>query len=92
MNFEYCLIVFNSTHAAMAAEKALKGSFEITIMPTLREISQSCGMSVRFLPGDYDAVKAFLPGSPVPEGSYTIYGVARVDGKVIPQQLYPELA
>ena len=53
-------------------------------MPTLREISQSCGISVQFLPGDYDAVKAFLPGSPVPEGSYTIYGVARVDGKVIP--------
>lgn len=91
MKFEYALIVFNSTHAAMAAEKALKDRFAISIMPTLREISQSCGISVRFDPADYEAVKSYLPSSPVPEGSYTIYGVSRVDGKVVPQQLFPEL-
>ena len=87
---EYCLIVFNSTHAAMTAEKALKQDFSIAIMPTLREISQSCGISVRFDPKDYEAVKEFLPTSSVPQGSYTIYGVSREEGKIIPRQLFPE--
>ena len=79
MNFEYCLIVFNSTHAAMAAEKALKGSFEITIMPTLREITASCGISLRVAQEEMELALAELAKTQLP---FRLYQVRNVNGKL----------
>lgn len=45
---KYCLFTFNTTSHALKAEKILKAlGAEFLIVPTLREISSSCGLSVK---------------------------------------------
>jgi len=45
----YCL-TFDSTHYAIKTEKKLKGNnLDVSIIPTPREISASCGLSIKFL-------------------------------------------
>ena len=47
---EFYVIVFDSTHHAIQTEKRLKESFQIEMIPTPREITASCGLSIKFLP------------------------------------------
>ena len=49
MSQTYDLVVFDSTHTALRAEKLLEG-LGARMMPTLREISASCGISLRLPP------------------------------------------
>ncbi|WP_054695652.1 DUF3343 domain-containing protein [Syntrophomonas palmitatica] len=45
---EYCLFTFATTSYALKAEKELKTAQAIfVVVPTLREISSSCGLSVK---------------------------------------------
>ncbi|SHH00318.1 Protein of unknown function [Thermosyntropha lipolytica DSM 11003] len=45
---KYALFTFNTTSHALKAEKVLKAlGAEFLIVPTLREISSSCGLSVK---------------------------------------------
>lgn len=66
----YCLFVFDSTHAAIAGQKCLSGQVRAVVMPTLREISASCGISLRVAPEDALRARRLLP-----EGSYRLYRV-----------------
>jgi len=45
---EFYVIVFDSTHHAIQAEKRLKEKFQIETIPTPREITASCGLSIKF--------------------------------------------
>lgn len=48
---EYGLFTFATTSYALKAEKVLKAAeAEFMVIPTLREISSSCGLSVKFMP------------------------------------------
>jgi hypothetical protein len=48
---QYCVFTFATTSYALKAERVLKAAeAEFMIIPTLREISSSCGLSVKFLP------------------------------------------
>ncbi|MEN6350274.1 MAG: DUF3343 domain-containing protein [Syntrophomonas sp.] len=52
----YCLITFNSTSQALKAEKILKEfQAKFIIIPTLREISTSCGLSIKVAPDNIDS-------------------------------------
>ena len=52
----YCL-TFDSTHYAIKTEKKLKEkNLEVSIIPTPREISASCGLSIKFLEGERESV------------------------------------
>ncbi|MEG0899582.1 MAG: DUF3343 domain-containing protein [Oscillospiraceae bacterium] len=44
---KYCVITFANTHSAIATQKLLDGVIDFEIMPTLRDISQSCGISIK---------------------------------------------
>ena len=47
---EMYIVSFNSTHHAIRTEKLLsENNMKVTTLPTPREISSSCGISVRFL-------------------------------------------
>ena len=59
-NDEYYLLAFNSTHAAVSAEKLLSAQLEVTVMPTLRKITASCGLSLRIEDKDFEKLKAIL--------------------------------
>ena len=55
------LIAFDSVHQAIRAEQLLlKADVPVEMVPTPREISASCGQSVRFPAGSADAVLALL--------------------------------
>lgn len=43
----YYLITFSNTHTAIATQKFLTGKLDFVVMPTLREISNSCGISLK---------------------------------------------
>ncbi len=51
------IIAFHSTHHAIRFEKILKESdFNIRTIPTPREISASCGISIRFEEKETDRI------------------------------------
>lgn len=55
---DYFIAVFESTHHAMRFEKIIKnGGFKINIMPVPREITASCGLSVKMDSHDYEKIK-----------------------------------
>ncbi len=42
----YYLITFESTHLAIRTERMLKQKYKITMIPTPRDLSASCGLSL----------------------------------------------
>lgn len=56
----FYLITFESTHQAIHYEKLLKDQFAIELIPTPREISASCGLSLRFETEDFMAISATI--------------------------------
>ena len=51
------MLSFQNTHDAMGAERLLAGYLPVCTMPTLRQVSASCGISLRMEAGD---VETFL--------------------------------
>lgn len=77
MERDYCLLVFDSTHAAMSAERALGRLMKVTMMPTLRQITASCGMSLRVETADLPALIQALGRGAVPRDTCRLF---RVEG------------
>lgn len=71
----YCVFTFATTSYALKAEKELKNAgAEFIVMPTLREISSSCGLSVKVRPIHRDDTKRILTEAGVPvEAIYHVY-------------------
>lgn len=54
----YFIIVFNNTHNAIEGEKTLKKeNIAVTIMPTPSQITQSCGISIKFEEKDLNIIE-----------------------------------
>ena len=56
----YYMLTFPTTHDAMAAEKALSPQLPLAVMPTLRQVSASCGISLRLPPGQRETAEERL--------------------------------
>ena len=55
------VLTFYSTHHALAAEKLLKASgLRQTVIPTPRELSGNCGISIRIDAADADRARSLL--------------------------------
>ena len=50
------MLTFSTTHAAITAEKVLGDCLPVAVMPTLRQVSASCGISLRIEEGDWPRV------------------------------------
>ena len=72
----YCLIVFDSTHAAIAAERQLK-ALSPAVMPTLRTITASCGMSLRLKLEQTEEARTLLSQSTIDPVLYRFYRIER---------------
>lgn len=53
---EFYVIVFDSTHHAIQTEKRLKEKFHIATIPTPREITASCGLSIKFSANEFQTM------------------------------------
>lgn len=60
MNTECMLIVFESTHKAIRTERLLLDQIKIDMIPTPREITASCGLTIQFEIADVAEAKALL--------------------------------
>lgn len=60
MDVEYMIISFSSTHQAMHFERCLLMHFAIELIPTPRDISASCGLSIKFEVEDHPALVKHL--------------------------------
>lgn len=56
MNQSYLVITFESTHVAMRTEKTLE-HLDIDVIPTPRQLTTSCGISIRANVTDLDVIK-----------------------------------
>lgn len=71
----YCVFTFAATAHALKAEKVLKNlEADFLIIPTLREISTSCGLSVKLSPNNLDRYFNDLV-----ENRVTVEGVYQVE-------------
>jgi hypothetical protein len=62
----YLILIFQSTHHVLKAEKILLGKgLKFDIIPTPKEISSDCGMSIRIKPAvsDTSTIKSLLKKS-----------------------------
>ena len=75
MRETYQLLAFESTHAAMAAERALKTRLPGPVTPTLRQITPACGIPPRIEDRDGQALDGALKDGLVPPGAYRRYRV-----------------
>ncbi|HML67331.1 MAG TPA: DUF3343 domain-containing protein [Clostridia bacterium] len=75
----YWLFAFDSPHAAIAAQRLLSGCGAV-VMPTLRSITASCGMSLRLRDERIDEAKALLRTSTIDPALYRLYRVEQ-EGK-----------
>ncbi|SKA97500.1 Protein of unknown function [Caloramator quimbayensis] len=58
---EYCIITFESVNFAMQAESVLKNeNIYHQVIPTPREITLSCGLSIRFNVDNVENIKTFV--------------------------------
>ncbi len=72
----YWLFAFDSPHAAIAAQKMLAECGAV-VVPTLRSITASCGMSLRLKDEDIERAIIILKESPIDSGLYRLYRVER---------------
>ena len=58
---QYGVVLLCTTSSVMRAEKLLKkAGYSIKLIPTPREFSSDCGVSLRFDWADYEQVKSIL--------------------------------
>jgi len=83
---EFFLFTFVSTSQALKAERILKKyGTEFIMIPTLREISSSCGLSVKIAPDKMEEYQSVLQRNDVvAEG---IYHVQKIEGKHVIDKL-----
>lgn len=85
---EYGLFTFATTTHALKAEKVLqKAGMDFVIMPTPREISASCGLSIKVVPEKWEIyADALLANQVKIDGMYTIKQLGkRKEIRVLPQ-------
>lgn len=58
---EYLLITAHSTHLAMKLKKKLRSITDVEIIPTPRNITESCGISIKVALDKYSEIKECLP-------------------------------
>ena len=87
---EMYIISFNSTHQAIKCDKAFgKNEIDYTVLPTPREISQSCGMSIRFGLEDIDTIKEIIDQNQIEYKS--MYRIFKEDGKKQVEEIVSKL-
>ena len=75
----YWLFAFDSPHAAISAQRLLSGCGAV-VMPTLRSITASCGMSLRLRDEAIAKAKEILKASSIDPALYRLYRVVQ-EGK-----------
>ncbi|MDO4732075.1 MAG: DUF3343 domain-containing protein [Bacillota bacterium] len=87
----FYMLSFNSTHDAIQAEKILEAHFPVQVIPTLRSVSESCGISLRVEEEEYPLLQELLDAETLSKGHFTLYHVRREaeQRELLVEQLLP---
>lgn len=66
----FYVMAFYSTNHSMQTEKKAREIFRITVMPTPRELTNDCGLALRFDEEDLEKILMFHRGLSVPADLY----------------------
>lgn len=77
-NKSYYLFTFHSTHTAMEAQKILIDCNPI-IMPTLRKIAATCGISIRIEEDKISQAKLVMSSSIIDQNMVVLYHINQLD-------------
>lgn len=80
MEPQFYLMTFDSVTHSMQTEKLAKRQFSVVVMPAPREITQSCGLAIKFLTWEPEKIEQFFQSLSVPCRLYKM-GTSRADGK-----------
>ena len=79
---KFCLATFHTTHHALHAEKVLdRRDIPFLIVPTPREISAGCGLSMRFFYTDLNAIIGKIKEEGIAVNNF--YMVEKADGRSV---------
>ena len=81
MKKEFYVISFESTHYAIMVEKKLKNKYKVNTIPTPREISASCGLSIMFEDESLEDIKEELVRQNLKKDRIDIYKVIRLNSE-----------
>lgn len=84
---DYYLIAFENTHSAMTAEGILKKCVNISMIPTLREISAGCGISIRFEDEHPKKVEEIFVEASFEKKRYQFYQISHKNGQIFPKEI-----
>lgn len=87
MKTEFYVISFESTHYAIMVEKKLKEKYKINMIPTPREITASCGLSIRFSSDLFDEINREIEEFKLSQEQMGIYKIEKTDDKKIVKRL-----
>ena len=80
MSDGFYVMAFTSANHSIQTEKKAKELFRMTIIPTPRELTNDCGLTIKFLDSDIAAIKAFHQTLAVPADLYFLSN-EKHDGK-----------
>lgn len=69
------VFTFRSTHSAITAQSIFKGRVSFQVMPVPREISASCGISIRLEEQGLAKARELLASSPLAAEEYALYAL-----------------
>lgn len=87
MEKEFYVIAFESTHHAIMVEKKLKKNYKIDTIPTPREITASCGLSIKFSSDKLDNILNELKIQDIKREGMGIYKVIREENNKIAEKI-----
>ena len=79
-NSGFYVMAFNSTNHSIQTEKKAKELFRITVIPTPRELTNDCGLAIKFLDFDINLIKSFYDTLSVPADLYFL-SEEKINGK-----------
>lgn len=72
----YYVLTFANTHSAILTESHLKSFARVSMMPTLREISAGCGISLRFDAKELPSVSKGMTTLDLDPNMFTLYEIS----------------
>ena len=80
VNGGFYIIAFSSAAHSIQTEKKAKELFRITVIPTPRELTNDCGLAIKFLDGGVAAIKEFYKSLTIPADLYFLSS-QKINGK-----------
>ncbi|WP_461204812.1 DUF3343 domain-containing protein [Clostridium sp. DL1XJH146] len=68
----FYVVSFDSTSHAIKTEKLLQKYFKIAVIPTPREITRNCGLSIKIFSLDIEEIINVLKEVKIPYGLYSL--------------------